>query len=218
MGDGGWNTNSWPKYKKEFEEVFRGLTMLGYSVFFISHENKAAEKEQHTGKEILQIAPTVQSSALKIIENMADIYGYAYQNNNPATGEHNTRLMLRCYDNSIRCGCRFKYMPADIDFTYQALVDGLNKAIDEEAKEHDNKLVTNERIVVNVEPEYDFDALQKEFKELVDKLMTENQSNAVKITAIVDRFLGKGKKVTDATAQQADLINLVIDAIKTELF
>lgn len=217
MGDGGWNTNSWPKYKKEFEDVFRGLTMLGYAVFFISHENKTTEKDQSTGKETIQITPTVQSSALKIIENMADIYGYAYQNNNPTTGEHSTRLMLRCYDNTIRCGCRFKYMPADIDFTYQALVDGLNKAIDEEAKEHDNKLVTNERVIISSEPDYNFDKLQAEFKDLVNSLMSQNQSNAVKITAIVDRFLGKGKKVSDATPQQAELISLVVDAIKNEL-
>lgn len=217
MGDGGWNTNSWPKYKKEFEDVFRGLTMLGYAVFFISHENRQTEKDKDSGKEILQIAPTVQSSALKIIENMADIYGYAYQNNNPTTGEHNTRLMLRCYDNTIRCGCRFKYMPADINFSYQSLVDALNHAIDEEAKEHDNQLVTDERVIISEEPTFNFDALQKEFKELVDKLMTANQSNAVKITAIVDRFLGKGKKVSDAGPQQAELISLVVDAIKTEL-
>lgn len=29
MGDGGWSTNSWSKYKVEFEDIFRGLTMLG---------------------------------------------------------------------------------------------------------------------------------------------------------------------------------------------
>ena len=47
--------------------------------------------------------------------------------------------------------------------------------------------------------------------------MADNQSNAIKITAIVDRYLGKGKKVSDAGPQQAELISLVVDAIKTEL-
>lgn len=130
MGDGGWATNSWPKYKKEFEDVFRGLTMLGYSVFFISHETEVTEKDPRTGKEFSQKRPTVQSSALKIIENMADIYGYAYQDNNVETGEQSTKLMLRCNDMTVRCGCRAKYMPALIEFTYPSLVKALNDAID----------------------------------------------------------------------------------------
>lgn len=29
IGDGGWTTNGWSKYKKEFEETFRTLAQLG---------------------------------------------------------------------------------------------------------------------------------------------------------------------------------------------
>ena len=50
MGDGGWGTNSWPKYKKEFEEIFRGLTMMGYAVVFISHATTNPIKDA-SGKE-----------------------------------------------------------------------------------------------------------------------------------------------------------------------
>jgi hypothetical protein len=45
MGDGGWGTNSWSKYKKEFEDVFRGLTMMGYAVVFISHSKTGTDKD-----------------------------------------------------------------------------------------------------------------------------------------------------------------------------
>lgn len=70
IGDGGWTNNGWSKYKKEFEEVFRGLTMMGYAVVFISHAKETTQKDM-AGKEYIAIRPSTQSSALSIIENMA---------------------------------------------------------------------------------------------------------------------------------------------------
>ena len=38
LGDMGYG-KGWTKFKDEFNEVFRGLTQLGYAVFFIGHES-----------------------------------------------------------------------------------------------------------------------------------------------------------------------------------
>ena len=93
MGEGGWGTNSWPRYKKEFEEVFRGLTMMGYAVVFISHATSNTPKDAN-GKDLGQeTKPSIQSSALKIIENMTDIYGYAFGAANE-DGTTTMKLML----------------------------------------------------------------------------------------------------------------------------
>ena len=137
MGDGGWGTNSWTKYKKEFEEIFRGLTMMGYAVVFISHSKAGTDKDQN-GKEFGYIKPTTQSSALQIIENMTDIYCYArsYVDQN---GEEKRVLTLRSPAGSgISCGSRFKYIAAEIPLSYDALTKAIGEAIDNEAKEHNN--------------------------------------------------------------------------------
>ena len=42
-------------------------------------------------------------------------------------------------------------------------------------------------------------------------------SNAAKITQIVDKYLGKGKKVSEATPDQAELIHLVVTEMKEDL-
>ena len=47
IGDGGWSTNGWAKYKKEFEDTFRTLTQLGYAVVFISHAKEKTIKPQN---------------------------------------------------------------------------------------------------------------------------------------------------------------------------
>lgn len=214
IGDGGWTTNGWAKYKKEFEDVFRTLAQLGYAVVFISHDKEKTIKPQNAA-EYQQIGSSMQSSALSIIENMSDIIGYAH----PKVTDNGSQMVLtlRSLDNSIRCGCRFKYIKPEIDFTYEALTRALNDAIDQEAQETNNQFVTNERQSAPIIKEYDFDALMAEFKEMAGVLMQQNQSNAAKITQIVDKYLGKGKKVSEATPDQAELIHLVVTEMKEDL-
>ena len=215
IGDGGWGTNGWAKYKKEFEDTFRTLTQLGYAVVFISHAKEKTIKPQQ-GAEYQEIGSSMQSSALAIIENMADIIGYAHPKVTETGGK--VVLTLRSADGSVRCGGRFKYIAPEIDFTYEALTQALNEAIDREAAETGNKYVTSERQNVPILKEYDYDALMEEFKTLVGSLMERNSAvNGPKVTQIIDRFLGKGKKISEATRDQAEFIYLIVEEIKAEL-
>lgn len=215
IGDGGWTTNGWAKYKKEFEDTFRELTQLGYAIVFISHDKEKTIKPQNSA-EYQQIGSSLQSSALTIVENMCDIIGYAHSIPD-GTGGFKRILSLRSNDNSIRCGCRFRHIAPEVDFSYEALKTALNAAIDKEAGETSNAFVTDERQEAIIEKKYDYDALMAEFNSLVQKLMSENQTNAMKITAIVDKYLGKNKKVSDATPAQSELIALIIDEMKADL-
>lgn len=216
MGDGGWATNSWDKYKKEFEDVFRGLTMMGYAVIFISHENEYTEKDT-AGNEITKIRPAVQKSALAVIENIADIYGYA---KSFLTEEGpKVKLMLRSSDGRIACGCRFKYIEPVIDFNYESLAKALTDAIDKEAQASDGKFVTDEREKVDNTPQaYDYNALMKEFNDIVGALIAKDkEANAPRVTQIIEKYLGKGKKISETTLDQAGFVYLIVNEIKDEL-
>jgi predicted mannosyl-3-phosphoglycerate phosphatase (HAD superfamily) len=217
MGDGGWGTNSWSKYKKEFEDVFRGLTMMGYAVVFISHSKTGTDKDQ-TGKEFGYTKPTTQSSALQIIENMADIYCFARMYLG-ADGEEKRVLTLRSPAGSgISCGSRFKYIASEIPLNYDALTKAIGDAIDKEAKENGNKFVTNEREAAPTIKEYDFDALMAQFETMVGDLMTKDQTYyAPRITQVIEKYLGKGKKMSSVTRDQAELVYLVVTEIQDDL-
>ena len=217
MGDGGWGTNSWTRYKKEFEEIFRGLTMMGYAVVFISHSKTGTDKDQN-GKEFGYTKPTTQSSALQIIENMTDIYCYA-RSYVDANGEEKRVLTLRSPAGSgISCGSRFKYIAAEIPLNYDALTQAITDAIDKEAKENGGQFVTNEREAAPIIKDYDFDALMKQFEEQVGALMGKDQDYyAPRITQIVEKYLGKGKKISNVTRDQAELVYLVVTEIEDEL-
>jgi len=217
MGDGGWGTNSWSKYKKEFEDVFRGLTMLGYAVVFISHVTTGTDKDQ-TGKEIGYTRPTTQKSALQIIENMSDIYAYArlYLD---ANGEEKRTLLLRSPAGSgISCGSRFEYIASEIPLNYNALTKAITDAINELEKRKGAQAVTTAREAAPTVKEYDFDALMSEFESLVGDLMTKDQNYyAPRITQIIEKYLGKGKKMATVTRDQAEFVYLIVDEIKSEL-
>lgn len=216
IGDGGWSNNGWARYKKELEETFRTLAQLGYAIVFISHDKEKTIKPQN-GSEYQQIGSSMQSSALSIIENMADIIGYAHPKVN-SDGSTERVLTLRSLDNSVRCGCRFRYIAPEIPFSYEALTKALQEAIEKEAKENNGQYVTNDRQEITEVKEYDFDALMKEFGSIAGKLMEINGvKNGPKITHIIGKYLGKNKKIADAVPAQAELVYLIIQEIKDTL-
>ena len=216
IGDGGWATNGWARYKKEFEETFRTLAQLGYAVVFISHDKEKTIKPQNT-TEYQQIGSSMQSSALSIIENMCDIIGYAHQKVE-ADGSNRRVLTLRSFDNSIRCGCRFRYIAPEVDFSYEALTKALTEAIDKEAAESGKEFITEERNVAPIVKEYDYDALIAEFQDIAGDLMQKNASKyGPVLTQIIESYLGKGKKVAETTRDQAEFIHLILTEIKEDV-
>lgn len=211
IGDGGWSVNGWAKVKKEWETTFREVTMQGYAIVFISHDKEKTFKRKD-GTEYNQIVPSCSTAYNEIIKNMVDIMGYVVNED----GER--KLILRSHDDSIDCKCRFKYMEPEITFGYQYLVDALNAAIDKEASATDHQFVTTEKISdnISVAKEYDYETLMNEFQDITGKLANKSATNSPKIVRIVDKYLGKGKKVAEASPDQAELIYLIIDEIKDE--
>ena len=149
---------------------------------------------------------------------MTDIYAYArvYVD---STGEEKRVLTLRSPAGSgISCGSRFKYIDSEIPLNYEALTKAITAAIDREAKEHGNEYVTNERENAPIAKEYDFDEYIKKFEEDVGVLMGKDQSYyAPRITQIVEKYLGKGKKMSNVTRDQVELVYLVVSEIEDEL-
>lgn len=185
---------------------------MGYALIFISHDKDKTFKRQD-GTEYNQTVPTAQTSLNNIAKDMADLYAYAKIEN-----DGSRTLMFRSLDNSVDCGCRFKYVEPKIPLDYDALIKALNDAIDKEAKENGNQFVTTERATITEAPEYDYDALMEEFQSLVGELMNKNpQHYGPRVVQIVDKYLGKGKKISDTTRDQAEFVYLIVKEIKEDL-
>lgn len=209
----------WTAFKKEFEEVFRGITMEGYAVLFISHD-KTENVIRPNGTEYTRIIPTVSSSINNIVKNMADIIAYGYFDSE--TQER--YMLLRSLDGMADVGCRFQYIEPKIPFGYQNLVKALNNAIDKEAENNSGSVVETKSKVVN--KELDFDALMKEFNDIIcnipgssDPQQTTEEGKRFaeywqpRIVEITTKYLGSGKKVSQCTRNQVEQLELIVDEI-----
>ena len=206
----------WTLMKKEFEEILRTITQLGYALFLISHEKDKVFKRKD-GTEYNQTVPSCPTTFNEIAKNVADIYGYA-EKYGDENGVSKVRLVLRSKDNSVDCGCRFKFIEPVIEMSYKALVEAINTAIDKEAELTNGQYVTNDRNFVSVAKALDYDALLVEFNNLATSLMEKDAAAyGPKITFIVDKYLGRGKKVSDSTPAQVELIDQIVSEIKDTL-
>jgi hypothetical protein len=207
----------WNKLKKEFEDVFRTITQLGFAVFFISHSKEASFKRPD-GTEYTIIRPSVTNTYNSIVENMADIYGYMHTIYED--GQSKVKITLRSTDGTISAGGRFKYIAPEIDSSYDALVKALNDAIDKEAELTNYKYVTNERDTVPAAQVLDFDNLLAEFNQVINKLIEThseeefNTNYTPRITQITERYLGKGKKVNNCNRDQVEQLSLIVSEVK----
>ena len=185
--------------------------MEGYALVFISHsKDKTFTRKDNTSYN--QIVPSCSTAYNEIIKNMSDIMGYIEIENGKR------KLILRSNDESVDCKCRFKMIAPEIDFTYDALVSALNEAIDKEAVSTNNQYVTDEKQAAPTVREYNYDALMEEFQSIVGILTTNAnaKTNAAKITHVIDKYLGKGKKIAEATIEQAEFIYLIVEELKDE--
>ena len=102
--------------------------------------------------------------------------------------------------------------------TYEVMQKAIENAVDQEAAETNNQFITEDTVNLHSEDiAYDFEAMMKEFSEVVSKLMAKDQGMSAKITTIVDNHLGKGKKVGDCTEEQAPQIDLILFDLKNLL-
>ena len=197
---------------EEFDECIRKILQMDYGLVLISHAQDKTFKDE-AGVEYNQIIPTLDNRARLVCERTCDIIGYSRAVDTEEGVK--TKLFLRGTPRFV-AGSRFRFTPPSIDFTYENLVEAIANAIDEEAKQSGSALVTNEVVQLHADlvEEYDYEALMAEFQSIVGKLMQENSLIAPKITQVVEKHLGKGKKVGDCTPDQASLIDLIVFDLK----
>ena len=200
---------------KNFEGMLNSIIKMGYGLILISHsEDKVFTDEQ--GREFNRIVSTLPKRPRIIVNRICDIIGYSRIVHVPEVGEK-TYLYLRA---TVRyeAGSRFKYTPVYVEFSYQHLVDAIANAIDTQAAEEEGS-VTDERDTSYDIQEIDFEQVLSEFKVLTtDMMSTEDAEDAkqakIAITRIVEKNIGKGRRIAELGPESADIIQLVNSELK----
>lgn len=202
----------------EFDECLRSIVQMNYGLVLISHAVDKTFKDEQ-GQEFNQIVPTLGNKPRNIVSRMCDIIGYsrAVQLENGATG---TKLFMRGTPRYV-AGSRFKYTPDVIDFNYKSLVTAIGEAIDKQMKEDGAEFFCEERnnLYTNT-VELDFDSLVAEFQHIVQNIMEScddekfNDFWQPRIVEITDKYLGKGKKVSQCSREQTESLDLIVTDLK----
>lgn len=203
------------KVAKEFDSKMRQIVQLGYGLVLISHEQDKVFTTE-AGEEYNKIVMTLPVKARLVTSRLCDIIGY--MRNIEEDGQNKTYLFLRGTQR-FEAGSRFKYIPERIELSYSNLVKAIGEAIDEEAKHSGEDFITDQRenlYLDNAVNGPDFDELMMDFGQTVSALIEKNEAHyAPRITEIVDRHLGKGKKVSACTRDQVMLVDIILSEIKS---
>ena len=195
----------------EFDECIRKILQLGYGLVIISHDQDKTMKNEN-GEEYNQIIPTLDKRARLVCERTCDIIGYCREVEDQEC--HKTVRMFMRETSRYVAGSRFKYTPDSIELSYDNLVKAIADAIDEQERVSKGTTTNSFNNLHTDDIEYDFPALMKEVQQTVGALMSGHPEMEHKIVSIVDKHLGKGKKVSDCTPDQAALVDLILYDLK----
>ena len=195
----------------EFDECIRKILQLGYGLVIISHDQDKTMKNEN-GEEYNQIIPTLDKRARLVCERTCDIIGYCREVEDQE-GHKTVRMFMRETSRYV-AGSRFKYTPDSIELSYDNLVKAIADAIDEQERVSKGTTTNSFNNLHTDDIEYDFPVLMKEVQQTVGALMSGHPEMEHKIVSIVDKHLGKGKKVSDCTPDQAALVDLILYDLK----
>ena len=192
---------------QEFDEQLRKILQLNYGLVIISHEKDKVFKDEN-GEEYNKIIPSLDTRAALVCERTCDLIGYVRGVKTDSGTQ--VKLFLRGTPR-FDAGSRFRYTPDYIDFSYDSLVSAIADAVEKEAAQ--GAQVTDENQAPKIYAEaadYDFNNMMEEFQALVGELLQKSPTMSTKITSIVDKHLGKGKKVGDCTDSNAPQLDLIL--------
>jgi hypothetical protein len=192
--------------KAEFESCLRKITMLGYGLILIAHQE--IRKETIDGNDIEFYSPALNKRCYEICNRLVDVIGYiAIEWDADGNAE---RYLYTRQTPRVIAGSRYKYLAPKIKFGYQELVDAIGDAIDQSEK-LDGAVVVEETVKV-AEEQLDYTALRAEAQDLWTKLVSgdDGEEMAKRIMKRVEMIFGHPMKLSEITEDQVDLLQLVV--------
>lgn len=200
------------KAGREFDNSLRKIVQMDYGLVLISH---AVDKQftDEAGAEYNKIVPTLGNKPRLICSRLCDIIGYS---RSVETEEGAKTMLFMRGTPRFEAGSRFKHTPNHIEFTYQNLVDAICDAIDKQSQEDGGAFVSDEKQNLHqTAVQADFDDVINTFNETVAGYMSQDaQYYGPRITEVIERHLGKGKKVAECTRDQASIVDMIVYDLK----
>ena len=211
--------------RDEFQDVINSLGQMGYTLVFISHAEKKDYVDalgiSHSG-----ITPALDKRPKEIISGLVDVFMFICQEAD-GNGGNRPVAFLRggVYgDTEIEAGSRYgDGLPVKINFNYDELAKAIQSA--DEAMlsagikiSSDNKTILEESKENQPEKKRSFAEAYKEvntvLNRLKDRIVNGDKELGQTMTTIIETYLGAGKKITEATPAQLDLVEAALAELR----
>lgn len=213
LADGDSKHNLYQAYEKEYFKQINLLVSAGFTVVFIAHE----KTDTKTG----YITPKGDKRCIDPIIDKCDYVVYLQGN---GVDEDNKVIKSSAYlaaTTDFFARARIEYTPTFIkEFTAETLEAAIKEGIDKKAELEGAKIVSfKEQQEQNEVEELDFDNMVKEFNSIINSLIEKDEKAfqkdwAPRITALTDKYLGRGIKVNQCSSNQVEALSLIIADLK----
>jgi hypothetical protein len=204
----------WTEYETEYWKQINTLTGSGYTVYFISHDGTRIFKDEN-GEEYEKIYPKGDKRSIDPICNLVDIIGYLKVNGLDENGVEVKSSLFAVNTPEYLARSRFDYFPNCVEeFTAENLQLAIDKAVKEQEKAEGIKTVDFAAFNKQYKVEsYTFEELQEKIKAIAMKLNDADRME--EYVAIIEEYLGVGKKVSEATKKQQQQLELILNDLET---
>lgn len=192
---------------REYDKFFQEIMKAGYTLVCISHATTKQVKEN--GEKYDKTIPTVPDRGFLVVSRLVDVCGYATFEENPEDPEDPKRVLIMRGSKNLEAGSRNPYMSRQIPFTYESLRDDMSRAVEKMQKNGGNVTDKVSNLYADTSEKVDFKELRKRMSNLGKALHEAGFDDS--ITAIVENYLGKGRKAADCTASQIQQMELICD-------
>ena len=207
--DGNKGYGLYKEYSTEFAKQIKLLTSVGYTVAFISHESTRTFKDEN-GEEYDKIYPAGDKRSIDPICDLVDIIAYASVN---GLDEEENEIKSSLYMVNTRkyhAGSRFDYLTTYLEeFTAENLQKAIAEAVKKQEEVEGIKSVDFKTQNTQYKTEsLSFEELQERIKAIALKLNDVDRMDEYK--EIVENYLGKDAKVSEATKKQTQQMELIL--------
>lgn len=192
---------------KIFNEFLLSITRLGYGLALIGHaktQSKLAKKGNNEVESDYTI-PSLARRGYQIVAAMVDNIFYITMGEDEDGNQ--IRVIKTRATNEYFAGSRFKYLPDTILLDADVLKEEMQKAVDKEENTTEEK-----KDLFIKETKIDFEEVKEKLTEIVTEVFVPNDKMQV-VQKIVEKHLGIGNRVNDATEEQADALQLIYDEL-----
>lgn len=205
IGEGNEGYGLWKEYETEFWTEIDKLLGTGYTLIFISHQ-----EETKDGKAI----PKGDKRSIKPIIDNSDIVVYLTSNGIDENREVIKSSAWFAETDQFFARSRFDYIDTYLEeFTAENLEKVIAEAIIRQEEAEGVKAVSFEQQKETFKSEeLNYDELMSEIKEAGVKLAEAERLE--ELQEIVEKHLGKNKKVTECTKNQVQVMSVILDDLK----